>query len=184
VWPKKTPRPERSIFNLVNGVSPSEWSSVDFDLVPWPADPSLTIATVQYSLGMRGGEAGAELARDLDGLVAGHAPDAPQETAQFLAIDVLHGNVRGAVHFADVVYAADVGMRDLARNPDLAVETFEQPGIAGGGFREKLQGYRLVELEIDGAIDLAHAASADQTENAVAIGQDRSGVKAPFFGRA
>ena len=139
---------------------------------------------MQHSFGVRGGEAGAQLARDLDRLVAGQAPDAPQQAAQILAIHVLHGNVGGAVHFADVVHAADVGMRDLARDPDLAVEAFEQPGIVGGGFREKLQGDGLVELEVDGAIDLAHAASAHQTENAVAVGQDRTGGEAPFLGSA
>ena len=56
---------------------------------------------------------------------------------EILAIHVLHRKERGAVHFADVVNAADVGMRDLARDAHFVVEASERVlvgGMAGRNF--------------------------------------------------
>ena len=49
---------------------------------------------VQHAAFVRGGQAGADLARNLDGLVLREAADAPQQRRQILAVHVLHGQER------------------------------------------------------------------------------------------
>ncbi len=71
---------------------------------------------------VRGGQAGANLARDLERALLGEASDAAQERRQILAVDVLHREERAAVDLVDVVDAADVGVRDLPRHPDFGVQ--------------------------------------------------------------
>ena len=46
--------------------------------------------------------------------------------------------------------------------------------------REKLQRDRLADLEIVGAIDLAHAAAAEPRDDAEPVGEQRAGTKAPL----
>ena len=71
-------------------------------------------------------------------------------------------------------------MRDLARDAHFAVESLEQPLIARGFLRQKLEGDRLTQHEVRGAIDLAHAAAAEESEDAIAAGQECAGDEAPF----
>ena len=71
---------------------------------------------MQNALCVRGGKSRAELARDLDGFVLRQPPDAAEQRSQILAIDILHREERLAVHFADIVNAAHIGVRDLARD--------------------------------------------------------------------
>ncbi len=49
--------------------------------------------------------------------------------------------------------------------------------------REELQRHRLAELEVVGAVHLAHAAAAEQAENPVAARQRGAGRKPAFFYR-
>ena len=67
-----------------------------------------------------------------------------------------------AVDRRDVVRPADVRMRDLARDPNFAAQLLQLDGIRLDTPREKLQRDRLAKLEIVGAIDLAHAAAAEE----------------------
>ena len=71
---------------------------------------------------VRGGQAGAELPRDSSALSAGRRPIRREQRRQVLAVDVLHRQELLAVGLADVVDAADVRVRDLARDPHLVVE--------------------------------------------------------------
>jgi hypothetical protein len=75
-----------------------------------------------------GSQAGAELAGNFGGFIAGQAADAAQQRAEIFAIHVVHGKERGAFEFADIVYAADVGVGDLAGEPHLAVKA-RQPAL-------------------------------------------------------
>ena len=85
---------------------------------------------MQHALVVRGGQTRAELARDLQRLIGGQPADAAQQRAEIFAIDVFHGKKRLAVDFADVVDAADIGMRDLARDAHFVVEARQQhPGL-------------------------------------------------------
>ena len=138
---------------------------------------------MQNALGVRGGQAGAQLARDLDRLVGRQAADAAQQRAEVFAIHVLHRQVRLAVHFAEIVNAADVGMRDLARDADFIVEARQRGWIARGHFGQELERDLLAQREIVRAIHFAHAAAAEQRDDAVAIGQQRTGQEAAFVQR-
>src|ERR1043166_1641433 len=71
---------------------------------------------------VRRGEARAEAAGGIDGFVGGEAADAGEQAGEIFPIDVFHRDERHALDFADIVNAADVGVRDEARDADLAVE--------------------------------------------------------------
>ena len=58
--------------------------------------------------------------------------------------------------------------------PHLVVELGEPLRVLGNGRRQELQCDGLPEAQILGAVDLAHAAAADQAEDAVALGQQRA----------
>src|SRR6516225_10688131 len=88
---------------------------------------------------LRDSEPDADFAGDLKGLVGGQASDPGQQRSQVLAIHVLHGYEGRAFGFADVVDAADVGMRDLARNTDFTMEALQQALVAGGLFGQEFQ---------------------------------------------
>ena len=131
---------------------------------------------------VRGGESGAELARGLQRLVAGQPADAREQRGEIFAVHVFHRDERRAVYLADVEHAADVGMRNQAGDADLAVEALEQPRIARRLFGEELERDRLPEREIGGAVDFAHAAAPEQSENAVAAAQQRARQEAALVG--
>ena len=84
---------------------------------------------------------------------------------------------------ADVVYAADVGMGDQARHADLSVEALQQALIARCLFGQELQSDGLPQREVGGAIDFAHPAAAQQTDDAVAPAEQRSRNEASFVFR-
>ena len=83
--------------------------------------------------------------------------------------------------FADVVHAANVGMRDFPGNTDLAVKTIQQSRLGRDRLGQELQRHGLIELEIGGTVDLAHASPPDDRDDAVAFAEQRSRRKAPVF---
>ena len=133
---------------------------------------------MQHALLVGGGETGAELARDLQGLVAGQPADAPQQRAEVLAIDVLHGEEIQPFDFAEIVDAADVGVRHLARDADLVAESLERRLMVRDRLGQKFERHRLVERQVVGAVDLAHAALAEHGDDAVAPAEQFSGSEA------
>ena len=80
---------------------------------------------MQHAAVVRGGDAGAELPRDLHRLVLRQPADPAQQRRQVLAVDVLHRQEAVAVGLAEVVEAADVLVRDLPRDAQLVVEARE-----------------------------------------------------------
>src|SRR6185369_1229405 len=129
---------------------------------------------VDDSAGVRGGQAGTDFSGGIERLIGGQAADALQETAQILAIHVFHGDERDAFYFADVVNAADVRMGNLAGDADFSVKAFEQARVAGGGFGQEFQCDRLAEGKIGGAVDFAHPAFAEESDDAVASTEQRA----------
>ena len=81
----------------------------------------LQIAVDDVAL-VRRREAGADLPRDLETAIFREAPDPPEERRQIFAVHVLHRQERAAVALVDVVDAADVRVRHLARHADLGVQ--------------------------------------------------------------
>jgi hypothetical protein len=60
-------------------------------------------------------------------------------------------------------------MGHLAGDAHFVEKSFEPGDVARQGFGQKLKRYRLTELEVVGAIDLAHPAFAYQPHDSVAI---------------
>ena len=76
--------------------------------------------------------------------------------------------------FTDVVDAADVRMRDLPRGPDFVVKLREPDRLVTQRVGQKLQRDRLTEPEIVSPIHLAHAAFAEQADDAIAAVEQRA----------
>ena len=98
--------------------------------------------------------------------------------AEILAVHVLHRQEAAAVGVAEVVEAADVLVRHLARDAQLVVKLREPAVVGGDAAGQELQGDRLIEREVVGAIHFAHAAASEQRDQAVAAGDDRAGREA------
>jgi hypothetical protein len=137
---------------------------------------------MQHAAFVRRGQARAHLARDFDRFVLRKPSDAAQQRRQILAIHVLHRQKRPAVRVADVVGAAHVAMGDRAGDAHFVVELREARGILNEMLRKQLERDRLTELQVVGAIDLAHAAAAERCDDAKAAGEDRSRCEATPVG--
>jgi len=124
---------------------------------------------------VRGGDAGAQLAGDVDRLVRREAADAAEQRREIFAVDILHGQEAAAVGVAQVVEAADVLVGDLAGDAQLVVELGEARGVGGDPLGQELERNRLVEGEVVGAVDLAHTAAAEQRDQAIARRDHRPG---------
>ncbi len=120
------------------------------------------------------GQPGTQLPRNLDRLLQRRSPEPAQDGAQVLAVDVLHRQEELAVGLADVVHATDVGVRDLPRHANLVAQACQRRRIVGEMGGQELQRDRLAELQVVGAVDLAHAAPAEQPDDAVALAESRS----------
>jgi hypothetical protein len=135
---------------------------------------------MQHTAFVRRAQTSADLARKLDGFVLRQTTDAAQEARQVLAVEVLHRDEVKTFDEADIVDAADVGVRDLPCNADFIAES-RQPGLAHLRLREKLERDGLVQDQIVGSVHLAHAALAEQAENPVAPCQHGPCGETAFF---
>ena len=79
---------------------------------------------------MRGRQSGAELSRDLHRFVVRQPADPPKQRGQVLAVDIFHRQEKLALHFTQVMHAADIGMRHQAGHPDFIPEPADGIGIA------------------------------------------------------
>lgn len=134
---------------------------------------------VEHTGRMCGREPGTELARDVDRLVFGQAADAPEERREVLPIHVFHREEVVPLELPDIEDAADVRVRHLPGRADLPVKPGQRGGVAQERLRQKLQGDRLIELEVVGAIDLTHPACAEKPRDSIAPGDDGPG-REPF----
>ena len=125
-----------------------------------------------------GAESRAHLAGQFERALDRESPDAAQERRQFLAVHVFHREECVAVDLVDVVYAADVRVRDLPCHPHLVVELHQARRIVIEVRRQELERYRLRELQVVSAIDLAHAAAAEASDDAVPAAEHRAKRKA------
>ena len=73
-------------------------------------------------------------------------------------------------------------MGDLARQPDLLLESLQPDGI-DPAWRKEFQGHRIPEPEIVRPIHLAHGASSQRRHQTVAVSDDGSGRKSLAGGR-
>jgi len=124
---------------------------------------------------------GTNLARDFQRLVRRQPADALQQRCQVLAIHVLHGDVGDAFRLAHVVNPAHIRMGDLPGNADFVVEPLQHAAGLGAGIGEEFERHRLRQREVRGAIDFAHAAAAEQRDDAVSPGDQRARDEAAFL---
>ncbi len=137
---------------------------------------------VQHALLVRRGEARAELPRDLERLVRRQPPDPAQQRGEVLAVHELHRDEEVALRLGHVVDAAHGRVRHVARDAHLAVEAREPLAVAVEAVRQELERDRLLELEVVGAVDLAHPAAAQQADDPVAPGEHCPGYE-PLAGQ-
>jgi hypothetical protein len=133
------------------------------------------------------GEPRRHLPRDVQGLVLRETPDPAEERRQVLPVHELHRQEVLPLGLADVPHAADGRVRDLARHADLAVKALQALGVALERAGQELEGDRLLELQVVRAVDLAHPAAAEETDDAVALAEHRAGrepLPRPGAGRA
>jgi hypothetical protein len=133
---------------------------------------------VQDAAFVRRRDAGAELPRHVDRLVFRKPADAAEQRAQILAVHILHGQEAAAVGVAEVVEAADVLVRHLSRDAQLVVELCETAVVRSDALVQELQRDRLIEGEVVGSIDLAHAAASEQGDQTIASGDNGTGCEA------
>jgi len=105
---------------------------------------------MQDTLVMRGGQTGAELPRDFDGLVMGGSAHPAKHGREILAVDVFHGDVVLTVGVANAVDTADVGVRDLSCDAHFVVEAFQLSSVLREGGRQEFQRHRLAQLQVVG----------------------------------
>ena len=129
---------------------------------------------VQQALRVRGAQPLGDLARHVERLVEREAPDAPEQRREVLSVHELHREEVLPLGLSDVPHAADGRVRHLARGAHLGVEPLDAVAVGLEGGRQELERDRLLELEVVGAVDLAHPAAAQQAHDPVAIGEDRS----------
>ena len=108
---------------------------------------------------MRGRQSGAQLARDLQGLVGGKPADAAQQRSQILAVDVFHRQKEVSIAFAEIVDPAHVGMRNAPGHPHFIVKALERVGVVHDRVRQKLQRDLLAQRQIVGPVYFAHPAA-------------------------
>ncbi len=133
---------------------------------------------VEHALLVRRGEPRRHLPRDVQGLVLREPPDAAEERREVLPVHELHRQEVLTLGLADVPHAADGRVRDLPRHAHLAVEALEAPGVALERARQELEGHGMLELQVVGAVDLAHPAAAEEADDAVALAEDGAGREA------
>ena len=66
--------------------------------------------------------------------------------------------------------AADVLVADAAGEADLGAHAVGEGRVCGDAGGEELDGDGLAQLEVVGAVDLAHSAAAEEGDDAVALG--------------
>ena len=136
---------------------------------------------MQNSLGMGGGKTGAELAGDIESLVVRQTPDAAQQRREIFTIDIFHSEECVAIDFAHIVDTAHVGMRNAAGYADFIAEALQQAFIARRFIGKKLESDGLTERQIVGAVNLAHASFAEQSDDAITPSQQTAGKESAFI---
>src|SRR5205823_5592462 len=82
------------------------------------------------------------------------------------------------------VHAADVGVGDLLGQAQLAAEALDRLLLVGEAGAHELEGDGLAEADVDGLVDVAHAARPDLLHQRVAVAEGLPGREAQGGGGA
>ena len=126
---------------------------------------------VQDAPRVRGRQPRRHLPRDLHRLGRGQPADAAEQRGEVLAVHVLHADEVAPLGLADVVDPADVRVRHLPRAAHLGAEALHEARVRGRRRRQELERDGNAEGQVVGAVDFAHAAAAEQANDAVAAGE-------------
>src|SRR5580700_2955406 len=121
---------------------------------------------------MRSRQTNADLVRGFQSLVRWKAADAAQQGRKILAVDVLHGKKVLAVDLANVVDTTDIRVRNLTGVAYLGVKPCKRRGIMLDRSGKKLQGYNNAELKILSAVDFAHAATSQKSDDPIPLDEN------------
>ena len=128
-------------------------------------------------MGVGHGDAG--LQHEFDGLLDGQGPPLLDPGGEIAALQVLHDHVRRAVlQRADVADASDVLALDLHRRPGFLDEPRHGLRVPEGLRMEELESDLLVELDMPGRDDDAHAAHTEDLVDPVLARDDIALVNA------
>ena len=109
-------------------------------------------------------------------------PRTADEALEILPGDVLEGDVVETLVFAQMVHLADVAVGDAVGQLDLVDEALERPRVLGDVGADELDGHFLARLRVEGPVDAAHAAPAQELDDLVALPEDRTGREMPGGG--
>jgi len=122
-------------------------------------------------------EPGGDLQRDVERPVRHQAALYAHDLLEVGAADQLHRDVGEPAVLAVLVDAADVAVRDLARQLDLRLEAARHLGVRGDLGPQHLERDGLVEDAVVGLVDDAHAATAHGTQDLVARGHEHAATE-------
>ncbi len=145
---------------LLPGLGEPEVEHLDGAVGPEPDVGRLQVA-VEDALVVRGGERGGDLRRDRRDLV-GRDRAAPDPLVEPLALDQLHDQRKMAVERLEPEQRGDVRMVERGEQPRLALEAGAPLGVGRERLGQQLQRHLAPEPRVAGAVDLAHAATAEQ----------------------
>ena len=136
--------------------------------MPWPGDRNVggLQVTVDYVLGMRGGQPGGDLTHEPDDLVGSHDP-ARETFLQRLAVIERHGNEQLVPPLADLVDRGDVRMVERAGGSGFSTEAQLRHRVTCRASHQELQCNITVERLVSCAIDDAHGAGAYPLHDAI-----------------
>ena len=129
---------------------------------------------------VRLGDARARLAEVVDGVGHREDPARLHELRQVLALEHLHDDVRRAGgEIGDVEHPHHVVALDAVGALGLEHEAVDGLVVGGGGRPEELDGDRVVEEEVAGGHDDAHAAGSEAALDEVLAGDDLADDRKP-----
>jgi hypothetical protein len=123
---------------------------------------------VDQTAGVRGVQDAGDGGEDRERAWWRQPPVPRDQAAQVDAVDVLHGDVEQPVRLAGVVDRHHVGVGDLPAKAGLAQEAGAEGLVVGEVLAQQLERDVPPEAELLGAVHDAHAAPADQLDQAVA----------------
>ena len=138
---------------------------------------------VHQADGVRGVEGAAGLFEHVEGVPHRQRALAGQHVGQRLAHHQLHDQVGqraaggGVVDLAVVVDRGDPGVGDACGDLGLGPEPFDELGVGGELGLEHLDRHVPVQDGVVGLPDLTHPAGGDEAQQAVAVGQQCTGVQ-------
>ena len=131
---------------------------------------------MDYTLGVCGGQAQANLVHDVERLGSGKFAVLREQAAEITSIDELHGELdaAGFAHIEDTYY---VLMRNLPSQKELLLEALEELGIRCQIGTNDFQGNLALDVAIVCFINSTHAAQPKHGDNFITSAEQSTGFK-------